>query len=113
MTTYVAILLQLKTRPDCTGEIYIDENALYASIKGTAFNDNIDIERDNYTNGEWSTWYSVTGPQDSAALKNLALLIEKNPDVKTVMLRTSSNNIEPLREAPKPLFKKNPAGPRF
>jgi hypothetical protein len=74
---------------------YADDDALQAALrKGTGVSD-LTVERVNYDDGSWSTWFAI--PVNGADPYALGNKIEDNvKGVHSIMLRTDTNDIDPL-----------------
>ena len=91
--TYTAIAFQ--TRHGA----FADDAALEAALKKGTGRDDLTVKRENYDDGSWSTWFSVS--PGSADAFDLGRKMEEVPGVHSILLRTDTNQIVPLHAMPK------------
>ncbi len=104
MTDYTAIVFQ--TLPSTLQKTaapvsFKDDTELFLAIGAATGNYNIEIKRENYEDGTWSTWFSLTSTKGDVSLRDLALSMEKIPGLGSVMLKTDTGKIEGLHPVPR------------
>src|SRR4051812_32887755 len=120
MTDYTAILLY--NSPELN-RVFKQNDALLESVLAHVANvPDLKVSRENYKNGNWSWWYSVTSASlNSNSLKSVAEVMNKFDGINgSIVLRTATGEAEFLTPAPKddrgfgaldPALKTSPAVP--
>ena len=110
MDKYASIVFQ--TAP---GTFKDDQQLLSAIVTATG-NDGLQIKRENYEDGSWSTWFSLTSTKEAVSLKDLALSMTKVSGLQSIMLKTDKGAVEPLQPLEKfrlgAWIRKGPSGPK-
>jgi hypothetical protein len=96
MASYNYASIVFQTKPHA----FSSDEQLTDTIRTATGKSDIAIQRENYADGTWSTWFSL--PPGNADPWELGRTIENIPGLGGVLLRTDTGKIVPLHVIPVP-----------